>query len=177
MSLPREIADLHAADKLGPAFLGLQLLQLLTIIDHQGREMLDQEGIGLPSRSGSTLVVLLRQGPASVTELARVLGLSHQLVRYRINDLAAHDLIEEIPAPHDGRKTCIGLSREGRAMGRRVERIVKVTERAFATVFDEIGVDLFAELIKAKAALGERSLSARAIAAPAAEKGKAPANG
>lgn len=164
MSIPREIADLHAIDELGPAFLGLQLFQLLSIIDHQGRELLDESGIDVPARTGSTIIYLRRHGPASKTDLARFLGMSHQLVGYRLKDLHSLGLLRETADPDDRRRTRIALSKKGREVAGQVERVLRKTENAFRTVFEEIGVELFDVLIAAKTALDERSLLQRIAA-------------
>ncbi len=161
MNLPKEIADLHAADKLGIAFVGIQLFQLLSIVEHQGQELVDREGIEIPSRSGSTIAYLHRYGRTSITDLAHFLGMSHQLASHRVKDLKSHGIISEERDPDDGRRTLIALSKTGKSVARKMESICQDTEAEFLILFEETGVDLFDALIKVKSALAERSLAKR----------------
>ncbi|MFQ5740369.1 MAG: hypothetical protein ACE5JX_15280 [Acidobacteriota bacterium] len=75
-----------------------------------------------------------------------------------MKDLKAYGLITETGDPDDRRRTLVGLSKAGKAVARQVERVCQKTEVEFLALFDEIGVDLYGALIKAKSALAERSL-------------------
>lgn len=161
MSTPRGKPDPDASSELGAAFLGLQAYQLLDIIDSQGTELLTKQGIHLPSRVASTMMHLKKRKRVTVTGLAGFLGMSHQLVNHRLKDLKAHGLIKEVRDPGDRRLTIIVLTKSGKALARQIERLCKDIENVYLELFEEIGVDLFDALIKAKLALTERSLSAR----------------
>lgn len=151
----------NSANELGPTFLGLQAHQLLSIIDQQGTALLTARGIDLPSRTVSTLMCLKKNKQLAVTGLASYLGLSHQLVRHRLKDLKARNLITEKSDPADLRRTVIFLTRRGKSVADEVDRLNKEVEEVYLDMFKEIGVDLYAALIKAKEALMERSLSSR----------------
>ena len=161
MSTPRKKPDPNAANALGSAFVGLQAYQLLDIIDFQGTELFAKQGIDLPSRSASTMMHLKKSKRVTVTGLARFLGMSHQLVGHRIKDLQAHRLITEKRDPDDLRRRLIVLTKSGKALARQIERLTKEIESVYLELFEEIGVDLFDALIKAKQALTEKSLSTR----------------
>ena len=161
MTLPKEITDLNAIDSLGTAFVGLQLFQLLSIIEYQGNTLLASRGIDIPSRSGSTTLFLLKKGAVTVTGLARFLGMSHQLASHRIKDLKKSGLVKEKKDPKDLRRSHIVLSKKGEVVAREIEKISQEIEMVYADIFKEIGVDLYDALKKAKAALAEQSLSLR----------------
>jgi DNA-binding MarR family transcriptional regulator len=161
MNLPKEISDLNSIDELGPAFVGLQLFQLLGIIDFQGNELFARRGITIPSRSGSTILYLHRHKSTTVTGLARYLGMSHQLVSHRIKDLKTTGLITEKQDPADRRRTVIVLSAKGKKVAGQIALISSEIEKVYAELFEEVGIDLFDSLIKVKAALAEKGLSDR----------------
>ncbi len=161
MNLPKDISDLNAIDSLGTAFVGLQLFQLLSIIDHQGNVLLSSRGIDVPSRSGSTILILLKEGSVTVTGLARFLGMSHQLAGHRIKDLKKSGFVKEKKDPKDLRRSRIVLSKKGEAAAREIEKISREVETVYAEIFKEIDVDLYDALKKAKNALAARSLSRR----------------
>ena len=163
MNIPKEMQNPNATNELGPTFLGLQAHQLLSIIDFQGTDLLAVHGIDLPSRSVSTMMYLKNNKRVTVTGLAHFLGMSHQLVRHRLKDLKARNLVTEKRDPDDLRRTLVLLTKSGKALALRVERLNKEVEHVYLEMFKEIGVDLFAALIKAKQALTEKSLGARVL--------------
>lgn len=163
MNLPKEMLNPNATNEFGPTFLGLQAHQLLSIIDFQGTNLLAMQGIDLPSRSVSTMMYLKKTRCATVTGLAHFLGMSHQLVRHRLKDLKARNLVTEKRDPDDLRRTLIFLTRSGKALALKVEHLNKEVEHVYLDMFEEIGVDVFEALIKAKQALTEKSLGTRVL--------------
>ncbi len=163
MNMPKNMLNPNTINELGPTFLGLQAHQLLTIIDFQGTDLLTRQGIDLPSRSVSTMMHLKRNKHVTVTGLAHFLGMSHQLVRHRLEDLKARNLVTEKRAPDDLRRTLILLTKSGKALALQVELLNKEVEQVYLELFEEIGVDLFEALIKAKQALMEKSLGTRVL--------------
>jgi DNA-binding MarR family transcriptional regulator len=154
-------ANLAPVTELGPTFLGLQAHQLLTVIDSQGTALLAARGIDLPSRAVSTLICLSENRRMSVTGLAQFLGLSHQLVRHRLQDLKARKLVSEDRDPADLRRTLVSLTRRGRDVALRIGRLNSEVEQVYLAIFDEIGTDLFKALVDATRSLLEKSLSER----------------
>jgi len=163
MNTPKEMLNPNATDELGPTFLGLQAHQLLSIIDFQGTDLLAAQGIDLPSRSVSTMMHLKKNKHVTVTGLAHFLGMSHQLVRHRLKDLKARNLVAEQRDPDDLRRTHILLTKSGKALALKVDHLNEEVEHVYLEMFEEIGVDLFAALIKAKQALIEKSLGTRVL--------------
>ncbi len=115
----------------------------------------------MPSRSTSTLLLIKKKAPISVTDIATFFGISHQLAGQRIKSLKAHDLVVEQRDPDDSRRTLISLTGPGRTVSQQIDALCQELEQAFRGVFDEINVDLFDALIRAKSALARRGLSER----------------
>lgn len=161
MNIPKERLNPNAINDLGPTFLGLHAYQLLSIIDFQGTELLAKHGIDLPSRTVSTMMHLLKKKRITVTGLAHFLGMSHQLVGHRIKDLKARGLVAERRDPGDLRRTLVVLTKSGEDLARQIEQLNREVESVYLELFEEIGVDLFEALIKAKQCLIEKSLGMR----------------
>ena len=104
---------------------------------------------------------LMKMKRMTVTGLARFLGMSHQLVGHRIKDLKARGLVAERRDPGDRRRTLVVLTKSGEDLAQRIEKLNREVESVYIKLFEEIGVDLFETLIKAKQALAERSLGMR----------------
>lgn len=148
-------------DSLGPAFLGLQLYRLLRVIDEQGTQALSRAPTPLPSRVASTLMVLIRCGPSSLTQIGRRLGMPHQLVAQRTKLLQEAGLIRYVPDPSDGRRTFMHLTPEGNKAAQKLQETVAATEKVYADVFGEIGIDLFEGLVAFRRALEVASIGLR----------------
>ena len=99
----------------------------------------------------------------TVTGLARFLGMSHQLVGHRIKDLKAKGLVTEQRDPADLRRTLVVLTKSGKGLAQQVEGLNKEVESVYLDLFEEIDIDLFEALIKAKQALTEKSLGTRVV--------------
>ncbi len=161
MSLPPQIVDLNSIDELGPTFVGLQLMQLSDIIDFQGNEAFKAAGLGMPSRSTSTLLFIRNNAPVSITDIASFFGISHQLASQRLKSLKTHKLVTAKCDPNDSRRTLLSLTASGRTVSRQVEALCHDLEQVIRGLFEEIDVDLFDALIRAKSALARSGLLER----------------
>jgi DNA-binding MarR family transcriptional regulator len=65
----------------------------------------------------------VRPDMASVGQLARLLGVRHATAVGIIQPLVERDLIERHPHPYDGRRRVLALTRSGRALLARLERV------------------------------------------------------
>ena len=140
-------------DSLGPAFLGLQLYRLLEVIDKQGTDLLVQGQFPYPSRIASTYAVLMKDGPSSLTQISKRLGMTHQLVAQRaklMHDLA---LVEYVPDPNDGRRTFLQLTAKGHTESKKLTQAFDDAASVYAQIFDDTGVDLYAALLNFRKAL------------------------
>ncbi len=67
-------------------------------------------------RWATIFVLIARQGPVAVMEIADRLGISHPAVIQVINELEKRELITSAKSDQDGRKRLLTLSESGQAM-------------------------------------------------------------
>lgn len=97
--------------------------ELHTIVGKLKRKLREQAGMGDLTRSQASLLLRLeRDGPATLTALARAEGMRSQSMGPTVAALQALALIESRPDPADGRQTILSLTsdcreriRDGRA--------------------------------------------------------------
>lgn len=158
---------MHFVDSLGPAFLGLQLYRLLDVIDSQGTDVLNQAAFPYPSRIASTYAVLIKDGPSSLTQIGKRLGMPHQLVAQRAKLMRDLGLVEYEPDPTDGRRTFLKLTVKGSSEAKKLTMTFERVSEIYADIFEEIGTDLFTAILDFRKALENTSLADRlANAAP-----------
>ncbi len=148
-------------DSLGSSFLGLQLHQLLSIINSQGDVLLQQQNIDIPSRTASTIMLIKNNDSMSVTELGAALDMSHQLVGHRIKLLKSKEIITEIKDRKDKRKSVLVLTESGKMVAQYLENIIRQVEKAYEDLFEELGVNVFEIIKKAKKALSNKTILQR----------------
>ena len=151
-------------DDFGSAVLGPQLLRLLNKIIEDSTLALNANGQGFPSHLSSTLLVLIKHGPCGKIDIAKELGVSHQLTVYRISKLKKLGLVQEKNDLGDGRRTIISLTKKGRMQTKKLLAFTRHIENAYAELFNELGIDLCDAVIRARKALEFRSLNDRMAA-------------
>ena len=75
-----------------------------------------QSGVDFDVRWATIFVLIARQGPVAVMEIADRLGITHPAVIQVINELEKHGLIASAKSEGDGRKRLLTLSETGQAM-------------------------------------------------------------
>jgi DNA-binding MarR family transcriptional regulator len=75
-----------------------------------------QSGVDFDVRWATIFVLIARQGPVAVMEIAERLGITHPAVIQVINELEKHGLIVSAKSELDGRKRLLSLSETGQAM-------------------------------------------------------------
>ena len=75
-----------------------------------------QSGVDFDVRWATIFVLIARQGPVAVMEIAERLGITHPAVIQVINELEKHGLIVSAKSEQDGRKRLLSLSETGQAM-------------------------------------------------------------
>jgi DNA-binding MarR family transcriptional regulator len=137
---------LNYLDELRPAFVAHLADRLNAMIWAETQIYADRIGIKAPLKTHSALLFLLRQGPASLSEIARTDGQSHQLLASRIDPLERMGLIERFVDAKDARRTPYRLTKAGREEAKRVEAAVAVKAEAMRRLFAELDQDLIAVL-------------------------------
>jgi DNA-binding MarR family transcriptional regulator len=146
---------------LRPAFVAHLAERLTDSLCASTQSLADASGLKAPIRTHSVLLFLLERGPASLTEMARTDGQSHQLLASRLKPLEKLKLIEQFADPHDARRRPYKLSRAGKAEALAVREAIGSHARAMENLFAETGVDLVAVLDDALEALRIRPLTDR----------------
>ena len=133
-------ADFIAA--LGRPFVAHRLRRLSELFVDGYAAWLPAFGVTAPARALSTLLLLDREGPLGVTEIAARLRLSHPLLIRMTGQLAGQGLIAFAADPKDARRRPATLTAKGRAEAERIRAAAAVLDRAYAELFAEIGADL-----------------------------------
>ncbi|WP_227593047.1 winged helix DNA-binding protein [Kangiella spongicola] len=142
----------------GKALLGKRAEDLSNLIEEQSQPIFDSLGIIVPIKSCSTLLSLFELQQASVTDLARQLDQSHQLVKQKLPKLLKLEVIQQSPDKDDKRRTLYSLTPEGAAQSKKIKEYLKQSEKLVDSISKDIGVDIFDTIDKAINAMKERSL-------------------
>jgi DNA-binding MarR family transcriptional regulator len=149
-----------------PAFVAHLAERLTDALCISTQSLADAAGLQAPIRTHSVLLFLLERGPASLTEMARSDGQSHQLLASRLKPLEKHGLIERLMDPTDARRHPYKLTQSGQAEALIVRAAIGEHARAMNDLFAETGVDLLAALDDALEALRIRPLQDRMSGQP-----------
>ena len=143
------------------AFTSKRLFDLFLLINEQAAVLYEDLGIRFPVNVSSTVLYLSVNKEGSLTEIARGLGLSHQLISQRVKILQKLNLINKKPAENDKRKTLYFLTEEGIEQSRILDQYCVGAEQAFNNLSEDLGVDLHAVLNTAVNSLRDRTFAER----------------
>src|SRR5438128_2708573 len=129
---------------LGRPFLAHRFRRLSELLLAGNAPWMLERGIAAPPRSGSTLLLLKRRGPLSITDIAARLRLTHPLIIKLTDRLLELGLVGQEADPRDARRRLISLTAEGLAEAGRLEAATAVIDRAYGELSEEVGVDLLA---------------------------------
>ena len=142
----------------GKALLGKRAEDLSNLIEEQSQPIFDSLGIIVQIKSCSTLLSLFELQQASVTDLARQLDQSHQLVKQKLPKLLKLGVIQQSPDKEDKRRTLYSLTPKGEAQSQKIKEYLKQSEKLVDSISKDIGVDIFDAIDNAIKAMKERSL-------------------
>lgn len=145
----------------GKALLGKRAEDLSNLIEEQSQPIFDSQGIIVPIKSCSTLLSLLELQQASVTDLARQLAQSHQLVKQKLPKLIKLGVIKQFPDKDDKRRTLYSLTPEGEVQSQKIKEYLEQSEKLVDSISQDIGIDIFDTIDNAIKAMKERSLLER----------------
>jgi DNA-binding MarR family transcriptional regulator len=156
--------------ELGRPFLAHRLRRLAeAFVDGYGR-WLPTFGIDAPPRALSTLLLLDKEGPLGVTEIAARLRLSHPLLIKLARELEAKGLVCAEQDPRDGRRRLIALTDAGRGQAAAVRRATAIIDRAYADVLRETGIDMMEGCARLEKACRDISFEKRLVRAAQAHQ-------
>jgi DNA-binding MarR family transcriptional regulator len=154
----------------GPAAIALRVKQLLDRMGDQLDPALKAGGVRIKSTTTGTVHYLFHAGPNSIAAIAAALRYSHQLATQRVNWLVKHGYARLEDDPEDRRRRRVLLTQAGRVEAENLQALLPRVEAAYATLFEELGVDLLAVLCSADEALAQTPLKARCERANLTEK-------
>ena len=141
------------------SFIGKQADDLSTLIREQIKPIYESLGIIVPVKSCSVIHYLNKFDDLSVTDLAKLLKQSHQLVKQKLPKLQNLSLIEQRDDDNDKRRSTYHLTTEG------IQQAKLLDENSLISVYqhlsDEVGADLHKVLNKAINGLKQKDLLTR----------------
>ena len=143
------------------AFTNKRFFDLFMLINEQADIVYKDIGIKFPVVASSTVLYLAKSKQGSLTEIAKGLGMSHQLISQRVKILLNLELITKHPAPNDKRKTIYTLTEKGEEQSKLLLDYCVGAEKAFNNLSETVGVDLLATINKAIVALHDTSFAER----------------
>ena len=146
---------------LADAYLGKRLQDLLTLAHSQMKTVYEKNGLKIPVEGSSTLHILAPGKRMALTEIARALGQSHQLIAQRLGKLRSLDLIEQLAHPDDKRCTLYTLTPAGEEEWRRLDQLMATTAEVNRGLYEQIGCNLVEALDAATKALERDTYPAR----------------
>ena len=153
--MPNTYTDTHP---LSAAFVANLLGRLVDMIVEQGEQLLLDAGLDLPSRSVSSVLMIGERGKISAADIAMALNQPHQLVTQRIELLLDMKIVKRISDPEDGRRKILMLTAKGTKQFKRLQKCLAMADRAFETLFEDIGCDLTLVTEQAMDALNSKSI-------------------
>jgi len=129
------------------SFIGKQADDLGNLICEQIKPIYRSLGIVVPVKSVSIMHALSQAEQASLTELARMLQQSHQLVKQKLPRLIQLGLITRQQDPNDKRRSCYRLT----PLGQELEHLLHQysLHQVYADLSAEINADLYGVLCSA----------------------------
>ena len=147
--------------KQSESFIGKQADDLSILIREQIKPIYESLGIVVPVKSCSIIHYLNQFDELSITELARHLKQSHQLVKQKIPKLQTLGLIEKRDDSHDKRRSTYHLTKSGVKQAKLLERNSLIS--VYQNLSDEIGADLHQVLNNAIKCLKQKDLLSRFV--------------
>lgn len=125
-----------------PARLG-QLLALLRDMDEAIGQLYADRGAGrVRQRFVWPMLRLAHEGPMTITQLSRSLGLTHSALSQTVAQMRRAGLVSTVAGPGDGRTRSVALTAQGRELVPLLEAEWRATEAAVRELDDALPVPL-----------------------------------
>lgn len=147
---------------LGGAAVGARLRRLAERIDGDVARIYAEAGVEFEQRWFGVLNQLALNGPATVGELAAVLGITHASISQTRGSLEKVGLVKSQTDPDDARRRQLHLTRKGRQLVERLTPLWQMLELAAAKIVAEVD-GLIESLDRLDDALNRRSLFERVV--------------
>jgi DNA-binding MarR family transcriptional regulator len=116
-----------------------------------------QSGVDFDVRWATIFVLIARQGPVAVMEIAERLGITHPAVIQVINELEKNGLIVSTKSETDGRKRLLTLSDTGQAMLPKLQPLWEAFIAVNKSMLAKQAHNLLVSLQEMEAQLAQRS--------------------
>lgn len=140
---------------------GAILFRASELINSQGSDVFQRLGISLPASRISIVLALHSKGALSSTELSEHIGLSRQLIESRLKPSIKDGFFISLIDSKDSRRRIYDISESARNEANQIVAIMIDFEQVYATLWQEMGIDLEEALKLMEAALGMQSLTER----------------
>lgn len=135
------------------AYTAKKLLDLAYLIIDQVADVYVQKGMIFPVICSSTLLFLSKRGPASVTEIARVLEHPHQTIAQHLATLGKLGIVKKRQDKTDKRRSEYHLTQTGVKQAALLDNYNLQAAEVFQSLDEDVAVDLARVLDASMAAL------------------------
>ncbi|WP_371373207.1 hypothetical protein [Thalassotalea aquiviva] len=143
------------------AFMPKLALDFATLIEKQAKPVYEQMGLVIPVISSSVVVFIFERQSAPLLDIARGLGITHQLAAQRVKALLKLNIISAHKDKRDNRKTNYQLTEFGIAQSAILFAYLKKANDVFEDLNEEFGVDLMTLLAQVNQSFKMKSLAQR----------------
>lgn len=153
--------DMHFYKNYGHSFLPKLAFDFVSMVEKQAGIVYQQMELIIPVITSSTLILIAEQGTASLLEIARGLGIPHQLAAQRVKALLKLQVIVADKDSADKRRTNYQLTTLGTQQHQILLTYLDHADKVFAALTEEFGVDLMEVLTAVNKSFVERPLANR----------------
>ena len=125
--------------ELGPAFVAHRLRRLSDRIVDEIAEAMRIEGLTVPPRSASTILLLADKGPMGPVDIARTLRFSHPLMVRALRVLRELGFVQVVDHDGDQRRRLVELTKCGRDEAAVLARFNEGLNRVMLELLDDAG--------------------------------------
>jgi DNA-binding MarR family transcriptional regulator len=146
---------------LGLPFLAHRLRRLSELLVVEEEPVMREADLLVPARGSSTMLLLSRKGPLTVTQIARELRLSHPLIIRIVRALETVGYVAGGNEQPDRRSRRLVLTALGAAKAKELEEFNQVVAEAYRWLFRAAEADLFAAVEATEPVVRNGALAAR----------------
>ena len=153
--------DHDGFEDFGVLALGSRLRRLSDRLMQQGTEVYRASGVAFEPKWFPLFNVLLQHSPATVTQAAEMLGLTHAAVSQFAKDLSKRGLVRLGKDARDERKTTMIVSAKGHAMAEQLRPLWKDIRHVASGLVKESGMDVLQAVQSVERSLANETLLER----------------
>ncbi len=148
-------------ENLGPLALGSSLKRLSDQLMQDGIRVYRELGIDFEAKWFPVFYYLRNEGPTTVTDLSRALGVSHPAIIQVAREMIAANLLAVYRDVSDKRKRVLALTSYGKSKAQELEPVWQVIRIVLQELLNEAGSEILNELSGLEKALQKRGFHQR----------------